>query len=87
MVSWADLIQLAGATAVELAGGPRIPMRYGRQDSDFVPAEGNLPDATPPDPEAHVRYVFERMGLDDEETVALMGAHTLGRAFKVYPRA
>lgn len=59
-------------------------MRYGRQDSDVVPAEGNLPDATPPDPEAHVRHVFERMGLDDEETVALMGAHTLGRAFKVW---
>merc|ERR1719331_3613053 len=29
-VSWADLIQLASATAVEMAGGPKIPMKYGR---------------------------------------------------------
>jgi len=26
-VSWADLIQLASATAVEMAGGPKIPMK------------------------------------------------------------
>ncbi|CAI5508850.1 unnamed protein product [Closterium sp. Naga37s-1] len=45
-VSWADLFQLASATAVEFAGGPVIPMRYGRVDStgpeDCTP-EGNLP--------------------------------------------
>jgi len=29
-VSWADLIQMASATAVEMAGGPKIPMKYGR---------------------------------------------------------
>ena len=32
MVSWADLIQMSGALAVELAGGPVIRMRYGRED-------------------------------------------------------
>ena len=31
-VSWADLIQMAGAVAVELAGGPAISMVYGRKD-------------------------------------------------------
>jgi len=29
-LSWADLIQLGGATAIECAGGPKVPMRYGR---------------------------------------------------------
>jgi Peroxidase len=32
-VSWADLIQLASAVAVEHAGGPRIAMKYGRVDA------------------------------------------------------
>ena len=32
-VSWADAIQMAGALAVEIAGGPSIPMRYGRIDA------------------------------------------------------
>ncbi|CAI5528950.1 unnamed protein product [Closterium sp. Naga37s-1] len=83
-VSWADLFQLASATAVEFAGGPVIPMRYGRVDStgpeDCTP-EGNLPDAGPPSPAEHLRKVFYRMGLNDQEIVALSGAHTLGRAY------
>lgn len=32
-VSWADLIQMAGALAVELTGGPNVDMRYGREDA------------------------------------------------------
>ncbi|CAE7756772.1 APX7, partial [Symbiodinium pilosum] len=39
-ISWADLIQLASATAIECAGGPVIDMRYGRvavqSDADCV---------------------------------------------------
>jgi hypothetical protein len=46
-----------GAAAVELAGGPCIPMRYGRLDSPQAATEGNLPDATPPNPGQHVRDV------------------------------
>ena len=90
-LSWADIIQLGGATAVETAGGPTIPMRYGRCDvsgPEQCPKEGNLPDAEPPfhggahaDAPAHLRAVFGRMGFGDEEIVALSGAHTLGRAF------
>ncbi|EGD72046.1 stromal ascorbate peroxidase [Salpingoeca rosetta] len=82
MVSWADLIQLAGALAVELAGGPRIPMRYGRIDADVPAEEGKLPDANPASPLDHVRKVFDRLGMTPKETVALIGAHTIGRAFK-----
>ena len=89
-VSWADLIQLASAVAIECTGGPRIPLRVGRTDTsagEQCPKEGNLPDAKPPfgdgspDAPSHVRAVFYRMGFDDADIVALMGAHTLGRAF------
>ena len=31
-VSWADLIQMGGALAVELSGGPVVDMVYGRKD-------------------------------------------------------
>ena len=88
-VSFADLFQLAGATAVEVAGGPEIPMRYGRKDApgpESETPEGNLPAGGAPWPKGaagpaeHLREVFYRMGLDDKEIVALSGAHTLGRA-------
>ena len=29
-VSWADVIQMASAVSIEAAGGPKIPMKYGR---------------------------------------------------------
>ncbi|KAL0438109.1 UNVERIFIED_CONTAM: L-ascorbate peroxidase T, chloroplastic [Sesamum latifolium] len=82
-VTYADLFQLASATAIEEAGGPKIPMKYGRVDvsgPEQCPEEGRLPDAGPPSPAAHLRDVFYRMGLNDKEIVALSGAHTLGRS-------
>jgi len=33
-------------------------------------------------PNGHLRKVFYRMGLNDEEIAALSGAHTFGRAYK-----
>ncbi|KAJ7965541.1 Ascorbate peroxidase [Quillaja saponaria] len=82
-VTYADLFQLASATAVEEAGGPKIPMKYGRVDvsgPEQCPEEGRLPAAGPPSPADHLREVFYRMGLSDKEIVALSGAHTLGRS-------
>ncbi|XP_024538691.1 probable L-ascorbate peroxidase 6, chloroplastic/mitochondrial [Selaginella moellendorffii] len=82
-ISYADLFQLASVTAIELAGGPKIPMRYGRVDTttpEECPEEGMLPDAGAPSPAEHLRKVFYRMGFNDKEIVALSGAHTLGRA-------
>ena len=90
-ISWADIIQMASATSIEHAGGPKIDMIYGRIDvasAEDCPKEGNLPGAAAPfpdnseTPQQHLRNVFYRMGLNDKEIVALSGAHTVGRAHK-----
>eukprot|EP00877_Chromochloris_zofingiensis_P009410 jgi/Chrzof1/4722/Cz14g23320.t1 len=79
-ISYADLWTLAGAVAVEAMGGPHIPWRPGRLDKssgqDCAP-DGRLPDGALG--ASHVRDVFYRMGFNDQEIVALVGAHTLGR--------
>jgi len=46
------------------------------------PPDGRLPDADKgamPKTTSHVRAVFNRMGFNDREMVALIGAHALGR--------
>ena len=63
LVSWADLIQMAGALAVELLGGPEILMRYGRIDAkdenDYsYQLSENLPRAHSPYPDGYYTYVF-----------------------------
>ncbi|XP_057804753.1 L-ascorbate peroxidase 3-like isoform X2 [Salvia miltiorrhiza] len=77
-VSYADLYQLAGVVAVEVTGGPTIDFDGGRKDSMASPEEGRLPDAK--QGASHLRNVFNRMGLSDQDIVALSGGHTLGRA-------
>jgi catalase (peroxidase I) len=42
-----------------------------------IPPNGRLPDAA--QGQSHVRDVFYRMGFNDREIVALLGAHSLGR--------
>jgi len=82
-VSFADLWALSGAYAVEFAGGPRIPVALGRTDhtdGSKCPVNGRLPDAT--QGAQHLRDVFYRMGFNDQEIVALSGAHTLGRCHR-----
>jgi len=79
-ISYADLYTLAGVVAVKELGGPSIEWRSGRSDApnrNVVPPEGRLPDAA--QGAAHIRNVFYRMGLNDQEIVALAGAHALGR--------
>lgn len=83
-ISYADLYVLASAMAIEFAGGPQIPVRLGRGDDNDgrrCPANGRLPDAT--QGAAHLRDVFGRMGFNDQEIVALSGAHTLGSCHRV----
>ncbi|KAL6222256.1 hypothetical protein ACLB2K_005648 [Fragaria x ananassa] len=77
-ITYADLYQLAGVVAVEVTGGPPIDFIPGRKDSKQSPPEGRLPDAKLG--ASHLRDTFHRMGLDDQDIVALSGGHTLGRA-------
>ncbi|CAN0468328.1 unnamed protein product [Ascophyllum nodosum] len=46
-ISYGDLYTLAGVTAIEKMGGPKIKWRYGRKDNEVaaVPARGRLPAA------------------------------------------
>uniref|UniRef100_H3G4X6 Cytochrome c peroxidase, mitochondrial n=2 Tax=Phytophthora ramorum TaxID=164328 RepID=H3G4X6_PHYRM len=88
-ISYADLYILAGVTMIEEMGGPEIPFRLGRPDAK----SGKEPTQTPDDrlPNAdmgtkdkttqHVRDVFYRMGFDDRDIVALVGAHAIGRCY------
>lgn len=84
-ISFADLWTLSAVVAVEYMGGPAIPWKAGRTDAPSrtaCPPDGRLPDA---DKGAshhtiqHMRDIFNRMGFDDREIVALAGAHSLGR--------
>ncbi|XP_020216629.1 L-ascorbate peroxidase 3-like [Cajanus cajan] len=78
-VSYADLYQLAGVVAVEVTGGPTIHFLPGREDSLEPPQEGRHPH--PEEKSAsHLRDIFTtRMGLTDQDIVALFGSHTLGK--------
>jgi len=80
-ISYGDLWTLSGVVAVESMGGPKVAWRPGRSDvkqgqTKALP-DGLLPDASKA--EGHIRDIFYRMGFNDQEIVALVGAHTLGR--------
>ncbi|KAJ7058569.1 heme peroxidase [Mycena amicta] len=78
-ISYGDLWTLAGVAAVQEMDGPKVPWRPGRIDGtlDHVTPDGRLPDGTQGG--AHLRAIFGRMGFNDQEIVALSGAHALGR--------
>lgn len=79
-ISYADLWTLASIVAIEEMGGPAIPWRAGRSDKpdgSHCTPDGRLPDAA--QGAQHLRDIFYRMGFNDQEIVALSGAHTFGR--------
>ncbi|CAF3934102.1 unnamed protein product, partial [Rotaria sp. Silwood1] len=79
-LTYADLYTLAGVVAIENMGGPTIKWRSGRvdySDGSKSPPDGRLPDASKG--AQHIRDVFYRMGFNDSELVALIGAHSMGR--------
>jgi catalase (peroxidase I) len=80
-ISYADLWTLAAVVAIEAAGGPAIVWRPGRSDAEprgvrALP-DGRLPDAA--QGARHVREIFYRMGFNDREITALIGAHAMGK--------
>ncbi|PWW76264.1 heme peroxidase [Tuber magnatum] len=78
-ISYSDLWTLAAVAAIQEMGGPKIPWRPGRKDGDVSACtpDGRLPDASKD--QKHLRAIFYRMGFNDQEIVALSGAHALGR--------
>lgn len=78
-ISYSDLWILSGVTAIQEMLGPAIPFRPGRVDKDVASCtpDGRLPDGAKT--QDHVRNIFNRMGFNDQEIVALIGAHALGR--------
>ena len=82
-ISYADLWTLAGKVAIEYMGGPTIIWKSGRVDytnDRCTPSNGLLPFA---DKDAnHIRKTFTRLGYNDQQTVALIGAHGVGRCHK-----
>jgi L-ascorbate peroxidase len=77
-LSWADLIALGGAAAVQKCGGPVIGLGLGRTDLDVPAPVGRLPGGY--EGAGLLRAGFARMGLQPRDLVALSGAHTLGHA-------
>lgn len=78
-ISYSDLWILGGVCAIQEMMGPKIPYRPGRSDRDVAACtpDGRLPDAA--QGQDHLRNIFYRMGFNDQEIVALSGAHALGR--------
>merc|ERR1719223_558822 len=80
-VSYSDLWVLGSYVAIEVMDGPVIAFTPGRIDA---PRGGNL---CPPEERltffdetaASLRQKMNRMGLNDRDIVALMGAHSVGR--------
>ncbi len=83
-ISQADLWAFAGCVAIEFMGGPMPPFKFGRTDDPDgknCPPNGRLPDAALG--ADHLREVFNRMGFNDQEIVALSGGHSVGRCHAV----
>ncbi|KAL0414835.1 UNVERIFIED_CONTAM: Peroxidase 29 [Sesamum radiatum] len=79
-VSCADILVLSAREAVALSGGPVISVPLGRRDSSNPP-DFRLADALLPPADIGVDGVlqlFLEKGITVEETVAILGAHTLG---------
>ncbi|KAI5067419.1 hypothetical protein GOP47_0017947 [Adiantum capillus-veneris] len=80
VVSCADILAMATRDAVSLAGGPRYDVPTGRLDGKVSIKEEALNLPSPAFPVEQSRESFFEKGLDAEDMVALLGAHTVGVA-------
>ncbi|GAV68862.1 peroxidase domain-containing protein [Cephalotus follicularis] len=79
-VSCADIVALSARDGILMLEGPRIEMRTGRRDSKvsyLAEADNLLPNHN--DSSLSVLSQFQSIGIDVEGTVALLGAHSVGR--------
>ncbi|KAJ8542192.1 hypothetical protein K7X08_017058 [Anisodus acutangulus] len=79
-VSCADIVALSARDGLLWLGGPRVEMRSGRKDSKesyLAEVENYLPNHN--DSMSSVLSRFQSIGVDTEGTVALLGAHSVGR--------
>jgi len=76
MVSWADLVALGGAAAIQKCSGPTIEVGLGRVDADEPSPGHRLPGGY--EGAGMLIRIFARMGLEPRDLVALSGAHVLG---------
>ncbi|RDW65794.1 peroxidase [Aspergillus mulundensis] len=79
-ITYSDLWTLAGVVAIEEMGGPKVAWQPGRTDyvdDSKIPPRGRLPDGALG--AEHLRFIFYRMGFNDQEIVCLTGGHNLGR--------
>ncbi|XP_031253572.1 peroxidase 21-like [Pistacia vera] len=79
-VSCADVVALSARDGIVMLGGPRIEMKTGRRDSKesyFAEVDSLIPNHN--DSISSVLSRFQSLGVDVEATVALLGAHSVGR--------
>ncbi|XP_075516141.1 peroxidase 21 [Primulina tabacum] len=79
-VSCADIVALSARDGVVLLGGPHVEMKTGRKDSKISyveETENFVPNHN--DTMSLVLSRFQSIGVDTEGTVALLGAHSIGR--------
>ncbi|XP_010528140.1 PREDICTED: peroxidase 21 [Tarenaya hassleriana] len=79
-VSCADIVALSAREGIVMLKGPRIEMKTGRRDSResyLGEVERLIPNHN--DSLSSVLSTFDSMGIDLEATVALLGAHSVGR--------
>ncbi|XP_058209626.1 peroxidase 29-like [Rhododendron vialii] len=89
-VSCADILILAARDAVAMSGGPWIQVPLGRRDSISFPSY-SLADSLLPAAGLGVDgmlRIFGSKGMSIEESVAIMGSHTLGvsHCFNIFTR-
>lgn len=79
-VSCADIVALSARDGVVLLGGPHVEMKTGRKDSKMSyveEIENFIPNHN--DTMSLVLSRFQSIGVDTQGTVALLGAHSIGR--------
>jgi cytochrome c peroxidase len=80
-ITHADLWSFAAACVVSNSGGPEITWFPGRNDA-YDATHRPYPDGVLPSPLSapnDLRGIFYRMGFQDQDIVALSGAHNFGK--------